>query len=193
MICFSHVDKSFGSLPVLRDFSLSLGQGEQLCLIGPSGQGKSTVLNLAAGLLLPDRGSVSRATDRISYVFQEDRLLPWLSARQNVALVSGSEEAARWLCALGLGDFLDALPSSLSGGMARRVAIARALAYPADLYLFDEPFKGLDEQTLHAVLGVVKKAIFGKTALFVSHNPEELGLPTLLLPGIRPASQGGQG
>ena len=93
MICFSHVDKSFGSLPVLRDFSLSLGQGEQLCLIGPSGQGKSTVLNLAAGLLLPDRGSVSRATDRISYVFQEDRLLPWLSARQNVALVSGSEEA----------------------------------------------------------------------------------------------------
>ena len=77
--------------------------------------------------------------------------------------------------------------------MARRVAIARALAYPADLYLFDEPFKGLDEQTLLAVLSVVKKAIFGKTALFVSHNPEELGLPTLLLPGIRPAFQGGQG
>ena len=181
MIAFSHVSKSFGPLPVLRDFSLSLKQGEQLCLTGPSGQGKSTLLNLAAGLLLPDSGSIARQSDRISYVFQEDRLLPWQTALQNVALVCEKQAAQRWLEELGLGAFLQNYPSELSGGMARRVAIARALAAPADLYLFDEPFKGLDEKTLQMVLHVIKGAIAGKTALFVSHNPQELSLPTFAL------------
>ena len=142
MIAFRHVSKSFGSLSVLRDFNLELKKGEHLCVVGPSGQGKSTVLNLAAGLLLPDSGSIARQSDRISYVFQEDRLLPWQTALQNVALVSNRETAQRYLAELGLGGFLGAFPSELSGGMARRVSIARALAFPADLYLFDEPFKG---------------------------------------------------
>ena len=86
MITFSHVSKSFGSLSVLENFSLALEDGQQLCLIGSSGRGKSTVLNLAAGLLLPDSGIVARKSDAVSYVFQEDRLLPWLTAQQNVSI-----------------------------------------------------------------------------------------------------------
>ena len=130
---------------------------------------------LAAGLLLPDRGSVSRATDRISYVFQEDRLLPWLSARQNVALVSGSEEATRWLCALGLGDFLDALPSSLSGGMARRVAIARALVNRPKVLLLDEPLGALDLKLRKGMQIELKRMQqkLGITFIYVTHDQEE--------------------
>ena len=181
MITFSNVSKSFGSLSVLENFSLALEDGQQLCLIGPSGRGKSTVLNLAAGLLSPDSGFIQRKSDAVSYVFQEDRLLPWLTALQNVSLFSQKEAAQHWLARLGLGEFLRAYPEELSGGMARRVAIARCLAAPADLYLFDEPFKGLDEATLFKTYAVIKEATAGKTALFVSHNPAELSLPTVSL------------
>lgn len=181
MIVFENVCKRFEEHTVLQDFSLSLGAEEQLCLVGPSGRGKSTVLNLAAGLIAPDSGQILRKTDAICYLFQEDRLLPWLSALQNVALVCPEQEAQRWLCRLGLGDFLHSKPAQLSGGMARRVAIARALAFPAELYLFDEPFRGLDEQTLRQTLEVIREAISGKAALFASHRPGELGIPTLSL------------
>lgn len=181
MIAFENVCKRFGAHTVLENFSFSLGAGEQLCLVGPSGQGKSTVLGLAAGLLNPDSGQILRKTEHICYLFQEDRLLPWLSALQNVSLVCPEQEARRWLSRLGLGDFLDARPAQLSGGMARRVAIARALAFPAELYLFDEPFRGLDEQTLQKTLETIREATSGKAALFVSHRPQELGIPTLSL------------
>ena len=178
MILFENVYKRFGGRAVLENLSFSLGAGEQLCLVGPSGRGKSTVLNLAAGLLEPDSGKIARQTSRI---FQEDRLLPWLGALQNVALVCPEQEARRWLCKLGLGDFLDVRPAQLSGGMARRVAIARALAFPADLYLFDEPFRGLDDQTLQITLAAIREATAGKAALFASHRPQELGIPVLSL------------
>ena len=181
MIAFENVCKRFGEHTVLENFSFSLGAGEQLCLVGPSGRGESTVLNLAAGLMEPDAGRILCQADRICYLFQEDRLLPWLSALQNVALVCPEQQARSWLDRLGLGDFLDAKPAQLSGGMARRVAIARALAFPAELYLFDEPFRGLDEQTLAQTLEVIREALAGKAALFVSHRPQELGIPTLRL------------
>ena len=116
MIAFENVCKRFGGRAVLENLSFSLGAGEQLCLVGASGRGKSTVLNLAAGLLNPDSGQILRKTERICYLFQEDRLLPWLGALQNVALVCPEQEARRWLCKLGLGDFLDARPAQLSGG-----------------------------------------------------------------------------
>lgn len=181
MIAFENVCKRFGGRAVLENLSFSLGAGEQLCLVGSSGRGKSTVLNLAAGLLEPDSGKIARQTGRICYLFQEDRLLPWLGALQNVALVCPEQEARRWLCKLGLGDFLDAKPAQLSGGMARRVAIARALAFPAELYLFDEPFRGLDDQTLQITLAAIREATAGKAALFASHRPQELGIPVLSL------------
>ena len=147
-----HLSKSYGTLKVLEDFSLALPSQGVLALMGPSGCGKTTLLRLLAGLEQPEKGSVHLGGRKISMVFQEDRLLPGLTAKANIlAVLPAGEESSvladRVLAACGLSDSAHKLPDELSGGMRRRVAIARAIAYGGDILLLDEPFKGLDEQT----------------------------------------------
>ena len=139
---------------------------------GPSGCGKTTLLRVLMGLQRLDSGSITGLMGRrLSVVFQEDRLLPWLTALENVALVSDADNAKRYLTALGLGEALMQKPAALSGGMKRRVAIARALAFGGDMLLLDEPFTGLDEAARAQAARILLES--GKPLLLVTHSGEE--------------------
>jgi ABC-type nitrate/sulfonate/bicarbonate transport system ATPase subunit len=182
-----------GPLEVLRGVSFDLPVGDIVSIVGPSGSGKSTLLNMAAGLLFPDRGRVvvmGQATDaavdwsRVGYMFQDDRLLPWRVAVQNVALAleagaMGAAERLRRARAeldlVGLGGFSDAYPHQLSGGMRSRVALARSLVGEPNILLMDEPFSRLDAQTrgsMHRELLRIH-AMRRMSILFVTHDVEE--------------------
>ena len=162
--------------PVVRDFSLSLGAGEVKTLFGPSGCGKTTVLRLAAGLETPKSGCLKNSFAKTGFLFQENRLLPNLTALQNITVfMAGPDTAAA--CALaarvGLerGD-LNKYPAELSGGMAKRVAFLRLLLCGCDLALLDEPFVGLDRD-LRGILAAMlaeRTAGQGLACLLVTHD-----------------------
>ena len=146
-----HLYKRFGDKPVLEDVSLTVPEGAVVCLMAPSGWGKTTLLRCMAGLEKPDSGTVRDVPERIGYVFQEDRLCGHMSAVENVRLATGrrmdTETIRAHLTELGLGGQLHQPVEELSGGQRRRVAIARAVCFGGGLLLLDEPFKGLDAET----------------------------------------------
>lgn len=148
-------------------------------MMGPSGCGKTTLLRLIAGLEIPESGEIVRA-ERLSFLFQEDRLIPHLNARKNVALVlpgrDADARAAQALEALGLVDSMDKPVRELSGGMARRVAIARAVLYETELLLLDEPFRGLDEQTRVRTAAWLTAQTTGRTLIAVTHDRQDARL-----------------
>ena len=173
MIRLDHVYKGFNGNAVLEDISLALPEKGFCAITGRSGRGKTTLLYLIAGLYQPDRGSIQRNGEIISMVFQEDRLLPWETAAQNAAIASTREIAAELLTELGLSAELDKYPKELSGGMKRRVSIARALAARADVYIMDEPFRGLDPETRSAVFGVIRRHTEDALLIMVTHDPTD--------------------
>src|SRR5690606_38530045 len=150
-------------IDALGPIDLEVADGEFLCVVGPSGCGKSTLLRLMASLLRPSEGRVAIATDAAhpaAMIFQDYGIYPWKTVRGNVRFgldVQGVPEAEarrradEWLARMGLAEFADAWPDTLSGGMRQRVAIARALAVEPELLLMDEPFAALDAQ-LRSVL-----------------------------------------
>ena len=183
-----------GASIVLDNVSLSIAQGEFVCLLGASGCGKTTLLNLIAGLDEPTSGTIT-ATGRTSLIFQEPALFPWLTAGKNIELAlkaSGVERAKRkekaqeLLHLVHLDRSYDQRPHELSGGMKQRVAIARALAQESKILLLDEPFAALDAITrdfLHEEISRVWKER-GLSIVFVTHNVREavrLGQRVLLL------------
>lgn len=169
--------KRFEGRTVLENVNLHLKPGGQYVLMGPSGCGKTTLLNLLMGLLKPDGGTIRRAPGlRLSAVFQEDRLLPQMTALANIALVSPAPAQAIEKMLLELGIEMDSLSqpvSAFSGGMKRRVALCRALMADYDVLFLDEPYKGLDEDTRTRVMHLVKEHTQGKTVLLVTHDREE--------------------
>jgi len=177
MIIFAdHISKSYNEIPVLSDFSLRLPEHGIIGLSGPSGCGKTTFLHIMAGLIEPDSGSITGlAGKKTGVVFQEDRLLPWLTAQENIDLiVKNSTLTQQWLDAIQLSDKADSYPSELSGGMKRRLALARALAFDCDLLLMDEPFQGLDEMLKETLYPLVRDAALTKPVVMVSHDITEL-------------------
>ena len=185
---------SGGASIVLDNVSLSIAEGEFVCLLGASGCGKTTLLNLIAGLDEPTSGTIT-ATGRTSLIFQEPALFPWLTAGKNIELAlkaSGverskrKEKAQELLHLVHLDRSYDQRPHELSGGMKQRVAIARALAQESKILLLDEPFAALDAITrdfLHEEISRVWKER-GLTIVFVTHNVREavrLGQRVLLL------------
>lgn len=168
---------------VLEGVRLILEQAERVALLGPSGGGKTTLLNLVAGLDADYAGSLQTAEPcRIGYVFQEPRLLPWRSVRDNLRLVVADQEheaVDRLLAEVGLEDAASSYASRLSLGMARRAAIARALVIEPELLLLDEPFVSLDPATATRLRLLLLDALDRRRTamLFVTH---ELGEAVML-------------
>ncbi len=165
MVAIENVTMSFGSFVAVQDVNLTVADGEFVAIVGPTGCGKSTILNAIAGLLKPAKGSVSidgsvvsGVQNNIGYLFQQDALLPWKTAIENVELgpmfqgVSAGERrerALKWLAKVGLKGFEDRYPHQLSGGQRKRVQMAQALITGPKVILMDEPFSALDIHTRH--------------------------------------------
>lgn len=176
MLELKDVSLSFDALEVLRGASLALEQGERIAITGPSGCGKTSLLHVIAGLLHPDSGLVRNRAARTACVFQEPRLLPWLSAEENVSIVmphgTQGQDALMLLKKLGLADSAEKHPCELSGGMQQRAALARALAYAPDLLLLDEPFRALDAASKALAIDAVNERA-DCAVILVTHSPEE--------------------
>jgi len=172
-ISLKQVNISFAGRPVLQDFSFTVPESGLTCITGPSGCGKTTFFRCLSDLLRPDSGTVS-GLDRltISMVFQENRLLPWFDAAENVALVINNDRALalQALDVMELEDAAHKLPAQLSGGMQRRVALARAWAYHGRLLLLDEPTAGLDEELAGRVMERFRQRWQGRPALLITHE-----------------------
>ncbi|MFL6608749.1 MAG: ABC transporter ATP-binding protein [Pseudomonas sp.] len=143
--------KSFATTTVLNDIHLQLQPRETVSLLGPSGCGKSTLLRIVAGLEKDFEGQLLSHTEQLAFVFQEPRLMPWLTVQQNIGFSDDDHYDKAWVAQLieevGLSDFADALPKALSGGMAQRVTIARGLYSRPRVLLLDEPFSAVDAFT----------------------------------------------
>jgi len=174
------VGRSFDQVTALADVSLSVEAGSFVALVGPSGCGKSTLLRLVAGLDRPSAGTVQiGGARRIGVVFQDPRLMPWLTVAGNIGFALGAQPEPARIAAmadrLGLRGWLDAWPDQLSGGMAQRVALGRALITDPDLLLLDEPFSALDAMTRQSLQGELVRLwqASQRTVLFVTHDIEE--------------------
>jgi len=197
MLKVSVIEKRFGARTVLAAVSLEVAAGEYVAIVGESGVGKSTFLNVIAGLEAPDAGSVSfdgvdltrldddartlLRRDRFGFVFQAFHVLPHLTVRQNVGLplllrrVEENrirEHAGKCIAEVGLAGREDSLPRELSGGELQRVAIARALVGEPKLVLADEPTGNLDQENARQILALLRERVkeHGAAGILVTHS-----------------------
>ena len=176
------ISKAYGSNVVFDRFSCQIETGAVTCVMGPSGQGKTTLLRLLLGLEQPDGGQITGISDlRKSVVFQENRLCENLSSVSNIRLVCGKAvevgSIIDGMAAMGLAsDCALQTVRNMSGGERRRIAILRALMAGHDILLMDEPFKGLDTETKERVMLYTKDRSNGKTVIFVTHDITECGI-----------------
>ncbi len=195
LIQLIEVTKEFHSrkatVVAVRDFSLDIQKGEVVTLVGASGCGKTTVLNMIAGFIPPTSGQIllddkpiTRIEPRCGMIFQTYALFPWLTVSENVAFgqrMSGVPnrvrriEARKYIEMVGLEEFENSFPGELSGGMRQRVALCRVLANKPDILLCDEPFAALDAMTRQIMqqelLSIVSRS--GQTVFFVTHSIDE--------------------
>ena len=182
------LNKHFGDVQALDNINLEVGKGEFLSVIGVSGCGKSTLIRIIGGLEQASEGDVTvngkkvkKPSKKIGFVFQDHRLLPWLTASENIKLALDRKEkdqkkiAEKYLALVGLEKFADSYPKQLSGGMAQRVAIARALANQPDILLLDEPFGALDAMTRIKMQQELRKIWENEkiTMILITHDIDE--------------------
>ncbi len=188
-IVIENIYKSYGNNKVLRGVNLELKDNSIYCLMGASGLGKTTLLRILMGHEQADSGTITGIDkQRISSMFQEDRLIPILSAVENVAIVSrgksNKKEIKESLATILPYECLDKPITALSGGMKRRVALARAMAYPSELIILDEPFTGLDHDTKLAIIEYILSNRGDRILLIATHGIEDaklLGAETIQL------------
>ena len=176
------LDKSFGQKKVLESFSNIFMAGSKTAIFGPSGNGKTTLARIIAGLEKEDSGIIETSKPlKIAYLFQEDRLLPWLNVYDNMALGmsdTGAVERIEAMAeALEIKDVLWKMPEALSGGMKHRVALGRTFLADSNLMILDEPFRGLDKELKERIVDRLwEKETADKTVMVISHNKEDIEL-----------------
>ena len=180
MIKLENVSFSYGELQVLKDFNLTVNDGECIQLYGVSGSGKTTVSRLILRLETADKGNVI-TPQKISAVFQEDRLLENLDIQKNIRMALTQEQyplAVKLLKEFGLYDVRKKRVSQLSGGMKRRVALARAIAFGGDALILDEPFNGLDSHNKKIAADIIRRDFLEKKkpVLLITHVKEDAKL-----------------
>ena len=178
-----NIEKNFGNKKIYDKFSLTFEEGKINCILGKSGCGKSTLLNIIANLEEINSGEIIGVPEKISYVFQEDRLIEWNSIYTNMELPllkfytkdEREEKIKNILREVELGDSMNSYPKELSGGMRQRANIARALLYNGELLLMDEPFKSLDKSSKEDIIEIFKKNHLEKnnTVIMVTHDINE--------------------
>lgn len=184
MIELNNISVKYGELQILKNFNMTFDDKKITCIFGPSGVGKTTIATIVSGLIVPDSGKVSGTENAVySYVFQEPRLLEWYSVYDNIDFVLKDtyepEErrkiANNYIDMVGLTDFKNYQPNALSGGMAQRVSIARAFAYPSNVMIMDEPFKGLDIKLKQEMILLFQKLWneSKRTVIFITHDIDE--------------------
>ncbi|MCX7962096.1 MAG: ABC transporter ATP-binding protein [Burkholderiales bacterium] len=175
----------------VRDTTIVVAPGEFVSVVGPTGCGKSTLLNVAAGLLAPSAGTVrvfgeplAGVNRRAGYLFQQDALMPWRNALENITVglefrgvprETAQEQGRDWLRRVGLAGFGDRYPHQLSGGMRKRVALAQTLILDPQILLMDEPFSALDVQTRQLMENELLElwSANRKSVVFITHDLEE--------------------
>ena len=183
MISFRNVNMSFQNTVVFDGFNEDFEKNKINCIIGPSGCGKTTMLNLLSGTLRENSGEITKPKN-VSYVFQEELLIPQKTARKNLELVLKSVYREKnelktiidkFLTLAELGSAGDLYPHEMSGGMRQRLTLIRAFAYPSDILLMDEPFKALDitlkDNIIKAFLNLYRED--KRTVIFVTHDIDE--------------------
>ena len=175
-ICFSYGDRS-----ILRNLNFTFPDKGVFAIMGPSGEGKTTLLRLLGALAAPNAGKLVSTHQKTAFAFQEPRLIPWLDCENNINFVlpkekQGSDIAATLLQEFELEEYQKALPAALSGGMRQRLSLARALAVNADLLLLDEPFSALDEALKERIAARVKAANHDGLTVLVTHDPHDAEL-----------------
>jgi len=184
MIQIKGLYKKYKEDYLYEDFNIDFKEHKVTGILGPSGCGKTTLLRILAGLEPYQKGAIiGTKNKKIAYIFQEDRLIPWMNAEDNIKFVLKSylkeeeikDKVEEMLALLKLSDYKSYMPQELSGGMKRRVAIGRALAYDSEILLMDEPFKGLDDSLKDEVIFAFKEMLQKKpkTVIYVTHDVEE--------------------
>lgn len=184
MVSLKQIDLAFGNLQLFNNLNLSIARQEFTCLFGPSGVGKSSILNLLAGLIKPNAGEVKMEENRIGYVFQDTRLLPWCTVKENIEISLWAlklsprqinQKVDELINRLNLGEFAYYYPNQLSGGMKQRVSLGRAFVIEPNLLLMDEPFAALDEKLKIEMHNLLLELIQWNncTTVFVTHDLEE--------------------
>lgn len=178
------LNKKYEEISLYNDFSINFEEGTITCILGPSGCGKTTLLNMIGQTVQPDSGIFDGFNGKVlSYIFQEPRLLPWKTVKENIEFVLGDDINAderkllvdQFIKLVELDNFANYYPAKLSGGMRQRVSIARAFAYKSDIILMDEPLKGLDiklKLNLIKTFAKIWKAD-KRTVIFVTHDVDE--------------------
>ena len=180
----NNLNKSYAEESIFENFSIQLFDDKINCIIGPSGCGKTTFLNILAGLIEYESGSLNGISKNdISYIFQEDRLIEWLTVKENLQITlkkyykksSLDDEIENLLDIVGIKSVEDKYPDELSGGMRQRVNIARAFGKPSKILLMDEPFKSLDYKLKYTIIDEFKNILNKnkRLVILVTHDLEE--------------------
>lgn len=178
MLKVQNLRKYYNHKKILSDISFEVDDNQIVAVVGPSGCGKTTLLNILSGLNSDYTGFVHNYFQKVGYVFQEDRILPWLTVFENIKIVKENgteEEINQCIEMVGLKGYENYFPEELSGGMKQRCAIARALFFGSDFLLMDEPFKSLDYILKQQMLMDLKKIHEQErnSILMVTHDIEE--------------------
>lgn len=175
-IQINNLTKKYGDKIVFENYTNLIEFDGILLLKGVSGLGKTTLMRILSGLEKADKGEIIKDKHTVSFMFQEDRLIPFVSVLKNLTAVCSEDKALKYLKLMGLENEKDNVPLSLSGGMRRRVSLARALCFESDFVVLDEPFKGLDEELKTSICNIIKEESKNRDFIIISHDSQDAEL-----------------